>query len=176
MTSAMRLQTETVSRWSRWWLMSKLMGWQATGHPNHEEIAAGDSGETCGHPKPPSCRWGDLSRFFFFCGGVFAGIFVLNGCTSWCLEAWDSYQCCYTTQKVSALEMLENPERQCKEDFLLYIYIYLKSFCGNISSFSGHFLFGWKENWFGVQLTNFREDWNVRLAALGTLSRWTVHV
>ena len=38
--------------------------------------------------------------------------------------------------------MLENPERQCKEDFLLYIYIYiiyLKSFRCNISYFSGHF-------------------------------------
>lgn len=48
------------------------------------------------------------------------------------------------TQKVSALEMLENPERQCKEDFLLYKY--LKTLCCNISYFSGHFLFGWKDN------------------------------
>ena len=35
--------------------MPKLMGC-STGDPDHETIAAGDSGETCGHPEPPSCR------------------------------------------------------------------------------------------------------------------------
>ena len=123
MTSAMRLQTETVSRWSRWWLMSKLMGWQATGHPNHEEIAAGDSGETCGHPKPPSCRWGYLSRFFFWGGrwGV-----CRHFCFKWMyilmfggLRFLPMLMLLH--RRVSALEMLENPERQCKEDFLLYL-------------------------------------------------------